>query len=264
MEVDGIPYGYSLPGLKFSNPGGLGVVGVGWFPTIVENGRGIELAETSATLDIIGIVVELFKAMDPNVGMDISLMICDKNQTCVDTTKIFSITEKFDTQEEVTRWIREVGIRNRMTVIIIRSDTKTGKRGRSDKGIFGCDKGEKYKEGDSETQSAANKCSCPFKIRSTPSKVLPRNMVNVEFITMVYQIDLKVIRLKTDKSQVVRDIFWAHLESVKLLNMFPSVLVIDNTYKTNKYMQPFFEAVDMTLTELTFSVAFAYMESKKT
>lgn len=69
---------------------------------------------------------------------------------------------------------------------------------------------------------------------------------------------------KKDESQVVRDIFWAHLESVKLLNMFPSVLVIDNTYKTNKYMQPFFEAVDMTLTELTFFVAFAYMESKKT
>jgi hypothetical protein len=69
MEVDGIPYGYSLQGLKFSNPSGLGVVGVGWVPTIVENGPGIELAETSATLDIIGIVVELFKAMDPNVGM---------------------------------------------------------------------------------------------------------------------------------------------------------------------------------------------------
>ncbi|XP_050918766.1 zinc finger BED domain-containing protein RICESLEEPER 2-like [Lathyrus oleraceus] len=51
MEVDGIPYGYSLKGLKFLNPGGLGV----------------EIAGMSATLDIIGIVVELCKAMDPDV-----------------------------------------------------------------------------------------------------------------------------------------------------------------------------------------------------
>lgn len=59
MAVDDIPYGYSLKGLKFSNPGGLGV----------------EFAEMSATLDIIGIVVELFKAMDPDVGMACALGI---------------------------------------------------------------------------------------------------------------------------------------------------------------------------------------------
>ncbi|XP_050892081.1 uncharacterized protein LOC127097623 [Lathyrus oleraceus] len=102
--------------------------------------------------------------------MDTHLMICDKNQTCVDTTEIFSVAEKFDTREEMTRWIREVGIRNRVTVIITRPDTKTSKRGRSDKVIFGCDRGGKYKEGDSKTQSATKICRCPFKIRSTPSK----------------------------------------------------------------------------------------------
>lgn len=57
-----------------------------------------------------------------------------------------------------------------MTIIITRSDTKTGKRGISDKVIFGCDKGEKYKEGDSVTQSATKKYGCPFKIWTTPSK----------------------------------------------------------------------------------------------
>lgn len=59
MAVDGIPYGYSLKGLKFSNPGGLGV----------------EIAGVSATPDIIGIVVELCKAMDPDVGMAYALGI---------------------------------------------------------------------------------------------------------------------------------------------------------------------------------------------
>ncbi|CAK8563604.1 unnamed protein product [Lathyrus sativus] len=85
-------------------------------------------------------------------------------------TEIFSSTEKFDTREEATRWIREDGIRNKVTIIITRSDTKTGERERSDKVIFGCDRGEKYKEIDSETQSATKKCGCPFKIRSTSSR----------------------------------------------------------------------------------------------
>lgn len=75
--------------------------------------------------------------------MNISLMICDKYHTCVDTTEIFSTTKKFDTREEATRWIREVGIRNRVTIIITRSDTKTSKTGRSDKVIFGFDKSGK-------------------------------------------------------------------------------------------------------------------------
>ncbi|KAI5417739.1 hypothetical protein KIW84_042378 [Lathyrus oleraceus] len=38
---------------------------------------------------------------------------------------------------------------------------------------------------------------------------------------------------------------------------------MDNTYKTNKYRQPLFETVGMTSTELTFAVAFAYMESEQ-
>ncbi|XP_058746689.1 uncharacterized protein LOC131619629 [Vicia villosa] len=59
---------------------------------------------------------------------------------------------------------------NKVTVIITRSDTKTDKRGRYGKLIFGYDRGEKYKEEDSGTQSASKKCGCPFKIRSTLSK----------------------------------------------------------------------------------------------
>lgn len=49
-------------------------------------------------------------------------------------------------------------------IIITRSDTETGKRGRNNKLIFGCDKSGKYKEVDSTTQSATKKYECPFKI----------------------------------------------------------------------------------------------------
>ncbi|XP_058732804.1 uncharacterized protein LOC131604376 [Vicia villosa] len=103
-------------------------------------------------------------------GVDPPLMKCDVNQTCVDTTYDFVTGQKFTTREEAISWIREVGIRNKVTVIITHSDTKTGKRGRSNKLIFGCDKGGKYKKTDSETQSASKRCGCPFKIRSKPSK----------------------------------------------------------------------------------------------
>ncbi|KAI5412816.1 hypothetical protein KIW84_057441 [Lathyrus oleraceus] len=39
---------------------------------------------------------------------------------------------------------------------------------------------------------------------------------------------------------------------------------MDSTYKTNKYRQALFEIVGMTSTELTFAVAFTYMESEQT
>ncbi|KAJ1399951.1 MULE transposase domain [Sesbania bispinosa] len=65
---------------------------------------------------------------------------------------------------------------------------------------------------------------------------------------------------KVDMSDVVRDIFWTHPDAIKLLSAFPTVLIIDNTYKINKHRLPLLEIVGVTSTELTFSVAFAYVE----
>ncbi|XP_058775357.1 uncharacterized protein LOC131649622 [Vicia villosa] len=101
--------------------------------------------------------------------MEVPLQICRKNKTTIDTTDVFTTSERFVTREEVICWVKETGINNKVTVIIARSDTETGKRGRSNKVIFGCDKGGKYKD-KSETQSATKRCGCPFKIKSTPAK----------------------------------------------------------------------------------------------
>ncbi|KAJ1375375.1 MULE transposase domain [Sesbania bispinosa] len=67
-----------------------------------------------------------------------------------------------------------------------------------------------------------------------------------------------------EDSDVVRDIVWTHPDAMKLLNIFHIVLIIDTTYKTNKYKLPLLEVVGVTSTELTFSVAFAYIEQEKT
>ncbi|XP_073223344.1 protein FAR1-RELATED SEQUENCE 8-like [Cicer arietinum] len=66
-----------------------------------------------------------------------------------------------------------------------------------------------------------------------------------------------------EDSNVVRDMFWTHTDSITLLNMFPLVLIMDSTYKTNKYRLPLFEIVGVTSTWLTFNVAFAYMDSER-
>jgi hypothetical protein len=64
-------------------------------------------------------------------------------------------------------------------------------------------------------------------------------------------------------SDFVQDIFFAHPKSVCLFNTFPTVLLIDSTYKTNKYGIPLFEIVGETSTEETYSVGFAFMSNEK-
>lgn len=66
-----------------------------------------------------------------------------------------------------------------------------------------------------------------------------------------------------ETSDVVRDIFWTHPDAIKLLNAFHIVLLIDSTYKTNRYRLPLLEIVGVASTELTFSVAFAYLEFER-
>lgn len=85
--------------------------------------------------------------------MEIPLQICDKNHICVDNTIAFLITQRFNTRKKEIRWIKEIEIRNKVTIVITHSNTKISKRGRNNKVIFSCDEGGKYKETDSRTQS---------------------------------------------------------------------------------------------------------------
>jgi hypothetical protein len=48
-----------------------------------------------------------------------------------------------------------------------------------------------------------------------------------------------------------------------LFNLLPIVVVMDSTYKTNKYGLPLLEFVGITSTGKTFSIAFAFMMSEK-
>ncbi|KAL7111232.1 hypothetical protein ACP275_05G075400 [Erythranthe tilingii] len=65
------------------------------------------------------------------------------------------------------------------------------------------------------------------------------------------------------KTDEVTDMLWAHPISINLVRNFPYVLIMDCTYKTNRYRLPLLEIVGITSTHKTFSVAFAYLKSER-
>ncbi|XP_028075934.1 uncharacterized protein LOC114278123 [Camellia sinensis] len=64
---------------------------------------------------------------------------------------------------------------------------------------------------------------------------------------------------KCDNNTIsITDLFWAHPVSLDLLCSFSKVLIMDCTYKTNRYCLPLLEIVGMTSTDISFSVAFQF------
>ncbi|KAI5654980.1 hypothetical protein M9H77_32167 [Catharanthus roseus] len=80
----------------------------------------------------------------------------------------------------------------------------------------------------------------------------------------------EVLRLSTERgytvfyrngedSNVLSDIVVAHPTSIAMIRTWPYVLIMDTTYKTNKYNMPLLECVGMTPTGKNFTVATAFM-----
>ncbi|XP_028186484.1 protein FAR1-RELATED SEQUENCE 5-like [Glycine soja] len=68
---------------------------------------------------------------------------------------------------------------------------------------------------------------------------------------------------KIKDEDVVHDIFWCHLDSMKLVNACNLVFLINSTYKTNWYKLPLLDFVGVTPTGMTFSAGFAYVEGER-
>jgi len=66
-----------------------------------------------------------------------------------------------------------------------------------------------------------------------------------------------------ESSDFLSDLFWTHLDSVKLLKALHFVFLMDNTYKTKKYRSLLLEIVGITSRGLTFSAAFVFLASKR-
>ncbi|XP_028106138.1 uncharacterized protein LOC114305252 [Camellia sinensis] len=63
-----------------------------------------------------------------------------------------------------------------------------------------------------------------------------------------------------NNTMTITNLFWARPVSSDLLRSFPKVLIMDCTYKTNRYRLPLLEIVGVTSTDMSFSVAFAYLQ----
>ncbi|KAG5521641.1 hypothetical protein RHGRI_034013 [Rhododendron griersonianum] len=68
---------------------------------------------------------------------------------------------------------------------------------------------------------------------------------------------------RSNKDGNVTELFWAPPCAGEMLRAFPRVLMMDCTYKTNRYKFPLLQIVGVTCTELTFNVAFAFIECEK-
>ena len=70
-------------------------------------------------------------------------------------------------------------------------------------------------------------------------------------------------RLNEDTNEL-EELFFIHLTSLTMWQSFPYVVLMDATYKTNKYNMPFLQIVDVTSTNKKFSIAFTFMHREKT
>lgn len=61
----------------------------------------------------------------------------------------------------------------------------------------------------------------------------------------------------------LEDLFFAHPKSLELWRAFPHVVLIDATYKTNRYQVSLVEIVGVTSTNMTFCIAFVFMHKQK-
>ncbi|KAL8457224.1 hypothetical protein ACS0TY_035171 [Phlomoides rotata] len=69
--------------------------------------------------------------------------------------------------------------------------------------------------------------------------------------------------ISCQKTNTLKELFFAHPVSVQLVRAFPKILIIDCTYKTNRYRLPYLEIVGVTSTGMTFSVGYMYLEAEK-
>ncbi|KAH1267833.1 hypothetical protein GmHk_01G002954 [Glycine max] len=63
----------------------------------------------------------------------------------IDCSYAFTTYPVFATHEDVLQWVRTIAHDIGFVAVIMRSDTSTGKRGRTSFALIGCERSEKYR-----------------------------------------------------------------------------------------------------------------------
>jgi hypothetical protein len=66
-----------------------------------------------------------------------------------------------------------------------------------------------------------------------------------------------------DEENSISHLFFAHRLSLQLCQLYSAVILMDCTYKTNKYKMPLLHVVGMTPFNTTFSICFVFLKEEK-
>lgn len=87
---------------------------------------------------------------------------------------------------------------------------------------------------------------------------------SMEIVMSFFEQEGYVSHFLTNKStHELEDLFFAHPRSLEIWRAYPHILLMDATYKTNRYALPFLEIVGVTPTNKTFCIAFVFMYKEK-
>ncbi|XP_058757277.1 uncharacterized protein LOC131630516 [Vicia villosa] len=157
----------------------------------------------------------------------------------------FNNKQEFDDRDGMLTWIRRTATRLGFGVVIRRSDNGLEKRNAFV--TIWCEKSEKYK---------------------TPLEKFKRDDTVLQGHPSVY-------RLKAEEKTCISDMTLNLVQSKNtlatlkqkepdnLFNTLSTLLILDSTYKTNKYRLPLFELVGVTSTDKTYAVGFAFLKCEK-
>ncbi|XP_068504274.1 uncharacterized protein [Phaseolus vulgaris] len=105
---------------------------------------------------------------DVDLEQSISYNALDNEHRAHECSETFSTDEVFRDRDELLEWARSVGYSYGFVIVILRSDTWTGQRGRMTYVLLGCERGCKYKRYRKEvdvSRTGSRKCECPFRLR---------------------------------------------------------------------------------------------------
>ncbi|XP_019178337.1 PREDICTED: uncharacterized protein LOC109173552 [Ipomoea nil] len=111
-----------------------------------------------------------------------------------------------------------------------------------------------------EVELVENLSAMHVKPRDILTSVKMQNPDNVSITKTIYNARQKFRMM--DNADELEDLFFVHPKSMEKWRAFPHVLLIDATYKTNRYSMPLVEMVGVTSTNMTFCIAFAFMHKE--
>ncbi|XP_068466754.1 uncharacterized protein [Phaseolus vulgaris] len=94
----------------------------------------------------------------------------DMTHKCIEA---FTTNEVFRDRDELLEWARSVDYSCGFVIVILRSDTWTGQRGRMTFVLLGCERGGRYRRYKKDVDisgTGSRKCECPFRLRGKPVK----------------------------------------------------------------------------------------------